>query len=380
MKSLWIVIVIAAIVIVGALFWFNALRGSGQGDDVAILQESSIEGDLMSAGRNVMVQTQIPGDLAVAGSNVNVAGMVNGYLLAAGSEVSVNAPVGNDLWAAGARVEVNAPVADSARLAGNTVILHPQATIGRDASIAGNSIQVLGRVQRNLRVAAAEASLASEIGGSVEARAGNLKLLPGAVIHGDLLVIGPAPPEIAPEAKVLGRVQHQREEASSGWSVTGFLGQWVFIFLALVVLGAATIALAALWPERIVAQMKRRPGLALLAGLAVLILIPITCVVLALTVIGIPLSILLLALYVVALLLAGVFVSYLVGGFLLRLLNRPQKSPYAALAAGALLTGLLVSLPFIGWLFQLLVLLIGVGALVLERKDAWHGQTAAGAV
>ncbi len=169
------------------------------------------------------VQTKIEGDLAAAGSNVTVAEPVQGYVMAAGSNININGAVGNDLWAAGSNVSVNAPVADNARLAGSSVVLRPQASVGRDAYLAGNQVEVLGRVERDLKVGAANVRLASEIGGSVQASAGNLKVLPGAVIRGDLTVTGPSAPEISPGAQVLGRVVHHAESGAGRWSLVNWL-------------------------------------------------------------------------------------------------------------------------------------------------------------
>jgi hypothetical protein len=42
---------------------------------------------------------------------------------------------------------------------------------------------------------------------------------------------------------------------------------------------------------------------------------------------------------------------------------------YGRLAAGALVVASFASLPWIGWLVQLLVLVSGLGALILERKE-----------
>jgi hypothetical protein len=292
--------------------------------------------------------------------------------MAAGSDVNINGAVGNDLWAAGANVNVNAPVTDNARVAGGSVTLRPQTSIGRDAYLAGNSVEAHGRVERNLIVRASEARIASEVGGSAQVRSGSLKLLPGAVIHGDLIAYGPTPPEISPGAQVLGRVEYYQEGAGRGWSLVSGLWQWLFMFLALLILGTATIALSSWWTRRIAEKMARQPGYAMLAGLAGLILIPLICVLLAITVVGVPLAIVLFALYCVALLLSGVFVSYLVGGWLLRRLKRPEPSPYARLAVGALVIAFFASLPWIGWVVQSLVLTIGLGALLLERRDSWR--------
>jgi hypothetical protein len=158
MKAVWILIVIVAMAVIGLFFWLNAFRATrpdGSGD-VTILPGGDVNGDLVTAGRNVSVQTEVKGDLAVAGANVTVAGPIQGYIMAAGSNVNINGAVGDDLWAAGANVNLNAPVIDNARLAGRTVTLQPQASMGRDAYLAGNVVDVRGRVERDLKVGAAE--------------------------------------------------------------------------------------------------------------------------------------------------------------------------------------------------------------------------------
>jgi hypothetical protein len=379
MKVAWALIAMAAIALIG-ISWSDAFRSTRYdgGGDVTVSPGSDVEGDLVVAGSNVNVQTDIKGDLAVAGSNVTVAGPIEGYVMAAGSNVNINNAVGNDLWAAGSNVYVNAPVADNARLAGGSVILQPQARVERDAYLAGNFVEVLGRVGRDLKVAAAEVRLASEVAGSVQARAGSLKALPGAVIRGDLIVYGPNPPEISPEAQVLGRVDFHRDAGGGRWSLMSWLWRWMFMFLALLILGAAAIALSERWTSRIAEKLARRPGVSLLAGIIGLILIPLICGLLAVTIIGIPLAIVLIALYGVALLLSGVFVSYLIGGWLLGRLRRPETSPYARFATGALVFAFFASLPWVGWLVQLLALMIGFGALILERRESWRQAPAEG--
>jgi hypothetical protein len=374
MKTTWILIAIVSMVLIGVGFWYGTFRSTRQVGvgDITVLQGNPVEGDLVTAGRNVNVQPEIKGDLAVAASNVTIGGPVQGYLLAAGSNVNINGAVGNDLWAAGANVTVNAPVADNAMLAGRTVVLQPEALVKRDASIAGNSVEVQGRVERNLKLAAAKASLASEIGGSVEAHVRSLRVMPGAVIHGDLRVWGPNTPEISSEAKVLGRVDYRRETYERRWSILSWLGRLVFMFLALFVLGAVTVAFSTLWTQRIAERITRKPGASLLTGFLGLILIPVACLVLAITVIGIPLAVVVLALYGVALLLSGVFVSYLVGSWLLHQMKRSELSPYLRIAIGALVVAFLVSLPWIGWLFQSLIMMTGLGALLLERRDSYQ--------
>jgi hypothetical protein len=347
---------------------YGLSRAAGQvaGDNVVVNQVA--EDDLLIAGRNLQVQAEVKGDVTAAGSDVTIAGPVAGYVMVAGSNVNITGSVGNDLWAAGANVNINAPVADNAMLAGRDVKLLPGAVVKNNAKIAGGAVSVQGRIERNLKLAARDAQIASEIGGSVDARIESLKLLPGAVVRGNLVVYGPKEPEISPEAHVLGRVEYHKRE----WERAGFwewLWRWVWMSLAMLIVGFVAIAVSPSWANRVSAMITGKPWSSILTGLACLLLGPLAVALLLVTVVGIPLAIILLALYVVALLLSGVFVAYLVGGWLLDRLKRPQSTPYRRMAVGVVAVGACMSLPWVGWLAQLLVLLVGFGAIVLDQRD-----------
>src|SRR6266508_769374 len=347
-------ILIVALACLSAGYGLSGAAGQVVGDNVVVNQVS--EDDLMIAGRNLQLQAEVKGDVTAAGSDVTIAGPVAGYVMVAGARVNVNGPVGNDLWAAGANVNVNAPISDNAMLAGGEVKLLPGAVVKHNAKFAGGAGSVQGRVERNLQLAARDARVES------------LKLLPGAMVRGDLVVYGPKEPEISPQAQVLGRVEYHKRE----WERTGigeWLWRWVWMSLAMLIVGFVAIAVSPLWANRVSAMITGKPWSSILTGLACLLLGPLAVALLLVTVVGIPLAFILLALYVVALLLSGVFVAYLVGGWLLDRLKRPQSTPYMRMAVGALVVGACVSLPWVGWLVQLLALLIGFGAIVLDQRD-----------
>lgn len=368
MKGLKIQAGILILTMAGLSAGYGLSCASGQvtGDNVVMNQV--VQDDLMIAGRNVQVQAEVMGDVTAAGSDVTITGDVAGYVMVAGANVTVNGAVGNDLWAAGANVNINAPIADNAMLAGNVVNLLPGAVVKHNVKIAGGTVSVQGRIERNLKFAARDAQIASEIGGSVDARVESLKLLPGAVVRGNLVVYGPKEPEISPQAQVIGRIEYHKQE----WERAGiwqWLRRWVWMCLAMLIVGSIAIAVSPLWANRVTAMITGKPWVSILTGLVGVLLVPLIVVLLMVTVIGIPLAFILLALYVVALLLSGVFVAYLVGGWLLDRWKRPQSSPYLRMAVGAVVVATCVSLPWIGGLVQLLVLLIGFGAVVLDQHD-----------
>jgi len=173
--------------------------------------------DFYSAGQTVDVKSDtIVGDVALAGMNVNINGKVEGYAMVSGLNVNIDGPIDDDVWAAGANITVNSPIADNAMIAGSNVALGKNASIGRDAKIAGNNVEINGRITRNLELGAALANLNSEVGGNVTAHVQQLNLNSGAIINGDLIVFSPNEPNISSQATVKGRIDYQKVERRDG--------------------------------------------------------------------------------------------------------------------------------------------------------------------
>jgi hypothetical protein len=332
-------------------------------------------GDVVTAGRNVHVDDKVVGDLAAAGADVTVEAPVDGYVMSAGRNVTLAAPIGNDLWAAGESVNVDTEVGNNARVAGRTVHLHPGARIGGDARLAGNTVTSEGRIDRDLYIGAATARIGGAVGGDVEASAARVTLLPGAVVRGDVVVRGASPPEISPDAQVLGQVRYEEERQSGGWFA--WPGFWLVCFAALLILGLAAASLWPGWPTRVSRTMRARTMASILSGVLVVVSIPLLLGVLAVSIVGIPLAVVLFALYLLILLLSAVFVSYRIGEWLFDRMHRTHASFWARLVLGVFVVSLGVSLPAVGWVVALAVLVAGAGALVLEQREqrasAWLG-------
>jgi len=166
--------------------------------DVSVPADKTIEDDFAAVGNTIDIAGRINGNLYAAGSTIVVTGPLTGSLHAAGSEVTLNGPVGDDLWAAGATLIVHSTVAHNLGLAGETVTLAPEATVGRDAIVAGNQIGVACRVGQNLSIYATNGVLSGHVAGDVVAHVERLTLTATAIVDHDVTVYGPNPPEIAP--------------------------------------------------------------------------------------------------------------------------------------------------------------------------------------
>ena len=328
--------------------------------------QDRVTDDLHTAGRIVHIQQEVTGDVAAAGAEVTIDAPVDGYVMSAGRAVTIDGRVGNDVWAAGETVNVDNAVGNNAMLAGRDISLGRNAVIGHDARLAGNTVTAEGRVERNLKIGAETARIGGNIGGTVNARADRVSVLPGAVIRGDLFVRASQPPDISPQAQVLGQV-HYEDITASQWA--SWPAKWLFSFLALLVLGIAALLFAPAWPVRVAGTMRTRTWASILSGLFVLVVIPIAAGALAVTVVGIPLAIVLFAFYIATLLLAGVFVSYRTGDWLMERFHRLQSSVWVRMIVGVLIVSIGISLPMIGLIVTAIVVIVGAGALTLERRS-----------
>lgn len=349
--------------------WWSGAQQSGTsiasaraGDAAAVIAD-----DLVTAGETVKVDAKVQGDVAAAGADVTIGGAVQGYVLGAGRNVRIDGPVGNDVWAAGETVDVDNTIGNNAMLAGRLVRLRPGAVVGEDAHVAGDEVTVDGRVERDLRIGADVAQISGTVGGSVHARADRVRVEPGAVIGGDLIVRSPRPPEVSPGAQVSGEVRY--EEARGRWLWRSWPALSFLTFVALLVLGLAATAVAPARAGRVADMLRSQPGWSVVAGIITLALVPVGIAALAITVVGIPLAAVMLALYILFLLMSGVFVSHGVGGWLLERAHRTQSSPWARVTLGALVVSLAITAPMVGWVVALAVVIAGTGALVLEQRS-----------
>lgn len=106
-------------------------------------------------------------------------------------------------------------------------------------------------------------------------------------------------------------------------------------------------------------------------GLLFLIVAPITTFILLITIIGIPLAMALLFTYFFFIYLAKIFISLVLGEKLLGYFNK-EYNPYLVLLIGLFLYLILTSIPVVGWLITFVSVLIGMGAILLGKKDYYE--------
>lgn len=368
----------ASLLVVGLLAATPALAADiRQGGVLTIPAGEVVSDDLYLAGSEIHVLGTVDGDLVVAGSAVVVSGVVNGDVIVAGNSIHVGGDVLGSVRAAGADVLVDGEVAQDVLVAGSEVRVPMRGTIGRDLVLTAREAVVEGHVGRRVRASAATFVLGSQVGGDVEARAGRLRVAPGARVEGDLRY-GAREVTIDDAARVHGQtVRTEGPEARGGVGLA--IVSWLRALVGMLVAGLLFVALFPQLARRAEHALRERPLPSLAAGLVLMVGLPLAAVLIG--VVGAFVGGWWIGLVALAALglasLAGVFVAGVtLGRWLLERVGRPARRLGWGLAAGLVLLLLVGAIPVVGGLAVLAALLFGLGALALAGVDVRRQATA----
>ena len=334
------------------------------------VHETVIAGDYYGAGANASPGGTVEGDAFIAGAQVDLDKPVNGDALLAGGRVSVSDRVGGDLYATGGSVMVDAPVAGNARLVAGHVDITGRGQISGKATLVGGRVTVLGKAGRQLTVFAEHAMLDGEVAGNVTIASRTLTIGPNARVSGKLTYRGSTPAQVDPAALINGGINYlsfdfEDETYQPVARVVAWVGVIAFT-VGLFLIGMLAIVMAPESTARMSRLSRRRPISSLAIGLVTIVCLPFAVVLLMLTVVGIPFAFMLLLLSPMILIfgyLGGVMaVSDAIAGPSAEAKGR--RIFLLAMGLGVML--LFARVPFAGWCIGMVLLVMGVGAMVMN--------------
>lgn len=342
-------------------------------------------GDVYSAGSSVALSEPAARDVILSGASVDVTARVEGDALLGGFNIDVEAPIGKDFYAAGFSVDVEQPVGEDVTAAGFNVRLRRDAVIGGNARLLGGSIAVEGPVAGSVLAAGGSVRIDSVISGDVRVATGNLSFGPDARINGTLTYSAPDPIEIADNVIAAERVVFQKLEAPSAsdmvdgavreplrgfWpSFLGITFGFIVTIAFLTLLAAVLLALAPVTVERLRRETAAAPfrslGIGVLTLGALIGLVPVA----AISIIGIPLIpvvvLAIMAMWIAGYLLAVYVVAWRIGGGF-RDLPPNNGTRLMVILIGLGVAAVLNFIPFLGWLLNLALVLLGMGGIATQ--------------
>ncbi len=398
-----------------------------QATTCTVARGETIEGNLLAVCRELRIDGRVEGSIFGVALTANIAGEVTGdvYLLSRGLEVTGR--LGDDLHFAGGSLELKSgsewvngslvAIAVDISLEEETRVpedvnavayqLNSRSEIGRDMLYAGESLTLSGSVERDVfaHVGDTTEENAPQLVVGMLSLALALDTAPSGLRIADNATIGRHLDYIAPSAaQILGRIQGDVSytpvtnaptigeivaEESRSDALRQYFGQVVQDILVLTVMGSLLLLLTPSLVQRPTRSVKDRPALNALFGVGTFALsFPFLALTLTFSVLGVALLSLLGvdSLTIAAAVTLGLAnfggggVFYFICGYIARLVVAAALGTFIlervsakeltirdwmlGVAVGAAIVALLSALPAVGWVFNLLVIGLGLGAIV----------------
>jgi cytoskeletal protein CcmA (bactofilin family) len=336
---------------------------SNDNGDAVISADTTVDGSAYLAGKSVLVEGTVKGDLFCAGNDLIVNGTVEGDVLCAGQNVTLGGMVMGDVRLAGSNVTLKGTVQGSATVAGSVVNVSKGAVVGGDLTGGAATLIIDGTIGRDMLAGTDGTTIGGTIGRDVSASIGSLTFTSGAKIGGNLTYDSTAQSNV-PAGVVAGETKFNKVQNNGAGSVNPFVA-FLSLLASMIVLALLVTLVIPKYVHGAAAVSFKTVLIALLAGFASVVLVPMLAFVLIATVVGIPAGLLLLAAWMVYLALSGAFFSYYLG---MTILKKRATNALLVAAVGALALGIVLAIPILNVLGFIAMIVVGTGLQVIHLQ------------
>ncbi|NUM43732.1 MAG: hypothetical protein HUU38_03430 [Anaerolineales bacterium] len=409
-------VLVLLFVLVPAAFAFEERAG----DTIVIGEDEVIEDDVYGGASSFTVNGTIQGDLVVGAQTVVINGTIEGDLIAFAQSVTINGAVGDDVRVGAAVLIVgkDASIGDDVVSGAYSLETMAGSTVGGGVLFGGYQALLGGEVVQDVMAGANGLSIHGAVGGDVKADVGtpeeampynpftgtpdmpSIPVVTGGLSFGPEAEVGgsveyTSSREFELNIEVPGGVQHEFPPVTETDSlaeqrnpIVDRLWSNVQRLVTLILLSLLVAWLIPSWFTRLSAQLETKPLPSLGWGTVVYFGFPLAAMILLVGAIlfglffafirldGLGSAIVWLAMGAIVagfvlFVLALVYVTKLVVGYALGKWILTKLSPAAAekviwpLLLGVLIIVILIALPYIGWLFNFVLTILGLGALWL---------------
>lgn len=369
--------------VLAVFFVFSLAALAIAGDERGYLaKDRVVDDDFIAASESVDVGGTVNGDVIMAGGMVDFSGRSSGDVLAAGGNLRMSGRNDGNVRVAGGNVFIEGNVGKNVTAAGGNLSLGENSDVSGNVYLAGGMVEIKGKIGKNLKVAGGTVILKGVVKGNAEIMAQDITARPGAKIEGNLTYFSDGSKDINIDSSVVGGeiirksipARNYKNDSFGAFLATGIIG-----FFGFLLLGYVFYKLFPKGSREIFGSLVGKGSWKMIAaGILALILIPISIVVLMITVIGMPLAVILVLVFVSAMLFSKAIAS-IVLGFVINRRFRPREFsdsfPLMDYILGYLILEVLSLIPIFGKLAAFLIFLWALGGLVdyayrrLKKKD-----------
>ncbi|MBU0458733.1 hypothetical protein KJ652_01625 [Patescibacteria group bacterium] len=369
-------------------------------DDELFSVNVPVRDDLYVAGGLVHVKETVGGDLIIAGGEVTITGDIKEDVIGAGGKIEINGTVGDDVRVAGGDIVISGTVTDDLIVAGGNVRITKDAIIQGDAFVFGGMLLIDGAIKGNLKSAGGNVILSGKVWGDADINSeefqmegsvgGNIKFVSkGLTVGGNANVGGDADywtdeddstfKSIVGGSAFLNPDLKGKEKDISKATYMGALKIALLAFVGFALLSGALIILILVWStnsffKEAAKKIEKSSGGCLVTGLLYFVMVPVVGLLLLISIIGIPIAFFMFVMYGFVIFFAKALTAVVFAQWFV-IYNKKKWGKvgifFMSLLIFVLLKVISLSVPFIGWLAVLLLVLMAIGAIAKTKMEVW---------
>lgn len=343
-------------------------------------------------GEYLVIDEVINDDLYIAAGTADIDADINGDLYSSGGMITVNSTINQDLVVVGGRVTVLGNVNGDVRMLGGQLAVHGNVSgdvilIGGEVSVGSNSVvngsvisaagylSILGEVKKNVQGILGVFILNGNVEGDVMVTIEDtLTVSENTRIGGDLSYRAILETSV-PEGVVGGETrfnQFEEDHEINTWSKL-HMSMKLFGYISALLLALIFVVLS---PKSLIRSseiIKERVIRAFGVGLLTLSAAIIGSLLLIVTIVGVPLALIIVSGLIISMYISKIFAAVWFGSYLVNF-HKGRKEigrlKLFGVMAGTLFIYYLVDLiPYVGWIINIILFLIGLGGIVLLKQE-----------
>jgi len=369
MKKIKLLLIISSIALLTSPFLAKA-SDIKSGKNIYLSSQETIDGNLYAASNNITIEGEIKGDLIAIAKTITINGRLDGDLIAAAQAIIINGEVNGSVRLVGNTTNINGNIARNINFIGNSLFIEKKAQIGWDLISGAVNTNIAGTINGNVYNNGKNFILSGKIGKNLNIQENKnvlINLSPESNINGDLNYPDNAQLISKNGANISGVINKAKTESNKNKTIFSI----IYKILAAVIIGLILIGPGKKIIYTLENNIKGGPISSFFWGLLIFLAAPTLSLILMFTIIGIPLALLIALLWFIALYISKIFTALILGKEINKIFYKnknEQKNLFTPLLIGIILSWILFSIPFIGWLISLSFTCLGMGALILYIK------------
>ena len=345
-------------------------------DTVVVSADETIDDALFARGRRVIVDGVVTGDVVAGATSVVIRGTVRGSVISWSQSLDLEGEVGGSVFTGAQFVTVQGRIGGNLYTFSQETRIVEEGRVGRGVASYSNVLSIRGEVAHGIRVGGGLVDITGTVRRNVDAAAQRIVVGSGGHIGGVLTAeIRDTNDLRIDSAATLGsepvvRLADDRASPSRYLTASFYFRQVLWLVAALIA-GRLLLWLA---PGAAAVRFET-PAVTLRTlgvGFLCVVATPIAAVMAAITLVGLPVALVALGLWALAIYLAKIPVALFLGRAFLG--PRSSQGVAAALLVGLLAVFVAVNLPFVGWVVNLALTLVGVGGLFAWAVAAYRSR------